>query len=253
MKVRGLMTPRRLSEDALAALESGDVDSLMAINRAEFGGFFMEKSDDDDEDDDDDDADASGGSGKKKKVKDDDGASDADADDDDEGDADKEALRRRMKAADRARAAAEAELQKIRDKDKTELERAQTALTDLEKNVENLQGEVSTLRLQNAFLTSNSHKWHDGDTALALAEKKGYLEDVVDDEGVVDKKALGKALDRLAKEHKYLVNSDKDTTDDDDEPDGPSGEPAGRRSDNSKDEKAKAAQLRRRFPVLSNR
>jgi hypothetical protein len=225
----------------------------MAINRAEFGGFFMGPEDDDDDDDDDDNTDDSGAGGKKKsKKKSDDDDTDSGGDDDDDDDGDAERLRKRMKAADKRAAEAEAELQKIRDKDKTELERAQGQVGDLEKQVETLQSEVTTLRLQNAFLTSNKHTWHDGDTALALAQSKGYLDDIVDDEGTVDKKALGKALDRLATEHKYLVKTDE-KKDDDDEPGGPSGEPAGRRSDNSKDEKAKAAQLRKRFPVLNNR
>lgn len=252
MKVRGLMTPRRRSLAAQRALAAGDIDALLALNRSFFGPATMEKSDDDDDNNDDDTSgDDDDKSKKKKKVKDDDD-DDSGAADDDDDDAALEAAKKRMKAADQRATAAEAELQKIRDKDKTDLERAQSESKDLQDKVDTLSGELTTLRLQNAFLTANSHKWHDADSALALAEKKGMLTDVVDDDGVVDKKALGKALDRLAKEHKYLVNSGKDDKDDD-EPDGPSGEPAGRRSDNSKDDKAKSAQLRKRFPVLNNR
>lgn len=246
MQVSGLASPRRLSEDAIAALESGNVDELLRLSRAEFGGFTM-MADGDDDDDDDDDARGANDADDNDDDKDDESS-------DDDGDSDsaeeKERLRKRMKAADKRAAAAEKELQKIRDKDKSELERAQTEVEELQTTVTTLQGEVSTLRLQNAFLTANKHSWHDPDVALSLANSKKYLEDVTDEDGEVDKKALAKALDRLAKEHSYLVKSKSDDkSDNDDLP--PSGEPAGGRSDNSKDEKAKKEQLRKRFPVLN--
>jgi hypothetical protein len=111
---------------------------------------------------------------------------------------------------------------------------------------------ISGLRLQVAFLSANQHEWHDGEVALSLAQSKGYLEDVVDEEsGEVDKKALKKALDRLATEHKYLVASGGKK--DDDEPDEPSGSPAGGRKGNNKDKDARRQQLANRIPSINRR
>ena len=251
MRIRGPITPRRMpSAAALAALASGDTTALLDASKAEFGDnvFTMMADDDgaDDDDDDDDDDDASGDDDDT-----DDSKKDADKDDDDDkSDSDMEALRARMKAADKRAAKAEARLKEIEDAKKDDLTKAQDEVTELTEKVESLQSELSGLRLQNAFLTANKHSWHDPDTALALAQSKKYLDDVADEEtGEVDKSALTKALDRLAKEHAYLVKSEKN--DKDDEPDGPSGEPAGGRSDNTKDEKARQQKMRGRFPVLN--
>jgi hypothetical protein len=255
MKVRGLVSPRVVSGARMAALAAGDIDELLRINRAEFGGHVMMADEPDEDDDDaDDDGDDSGDADKKgtKKSKDSDSDADADddGDDDDDSAAEREKLRKRIKAADRRASEAERKVRELEDADKSEAEKATARVTELEKENGDLQSEVSTLRLQNAFLTANKQKWHDPDVALDLARSKKFLEDVVDEDGEVDKKALGKALERLAKEHPYLVMTD-DKSDKDDEPGEPSGQPAGGRSDNVKDEKAKKAQLRQRFPVLN--
>ena len=251
-KVRGPVSPkaRVLSAAARAALEAGNVEELIAINRAEFGGFRMMADEDDDEDEDDDDTGDSGTDDDDDDAdKDDSGKDKSDSTDDNE-ESEVEKMRKRMKAADKARSKAEAELRALQDKDKPELDKVRSDLEEITAERDGLRSEVRELRLQNAFLTANDHEWHDPDVALSLADSKKYLEDVVDEDGEVDKKALKKALDRLAKEHTYLVKSGKDDKPDD-EPGGPSGEPAGGRSDNGKDEKAKQAQLRRRFPSLN--
>lgn len=253
-KVRGPVSPKRsLSVARAAALAAGDVEALLALNRAEFGGFRMLKDDDDDDDtDDDDDDDASGDDDtdddKKDKSKKDKDASASDDDDDEPSEL--ENMRKRMKAADKRAAETERELRELRDKDKPELDKVRSDLEEITAERDGLRTEVRDLRLQNAFLTANDHEWHDPDVALSLAGSKKYLEDVVDDDGEVDRKALKKALERLAKEHQYLIKS-KSKDDKDDEPGAPSGEPAGGRSDNAKDEKAKQASLRRRFPSLN--
>lgn len=199
----------------------------------------------DDPDDDKDEKDDVGDSGADDKP-DDKAGSDGDADKVDKADLD--ALERRMRAADKRASEAEKKLKEIEDAKKDDLTKASDELTEVRTKLEEAQSENSTLKLQIAFLTANKHTWHDGDTALALAQSKNYLDGVVDeDDGAVDKVALGKALDKLAKEHAYLVKTEKKN----DEPDSPSGEPAGSRSDNSKDEKAKQAALKRRFPVLN--
>lgn len=202
---------------------------------------------DPDEDEDDDDGSDSGADDKKQTEDDD---TDSGGDDDKVSRADLEALEKRMKAADKRADEAERKLRAEEDKKKDELTRAQDRVTELETEVETLQSKIKTMGLQNAFLSANKHDWHDSDVALDLADRKGYLEDVVDDDGVVNKVALGKAMDRLAKEHTYLVKpASKKDDDDDEEP--PSGEPAGGRSDNSKDAKRKKQELARRFPILN--
>jgi predicted ribosome quality control (RQC) complex YloA/Tae2 family protein len=202
--------------------------------------------DPDDDDKDKDDTDSGGGS--------DDGGDDADKSKDTSGDGDsKDAderiadLEKRMRAADQRASKAEKALKEREDAEKDELTRATDKAAELEKTVGERDATIRQLRLENSFLTANKHNWHDPDTALDLAERHGYLEDVVDEDGKVDKVRLGKALDRLAKEKAFLVKQDKK----DDDPGGPSGEPAGGRSDNVKDEKTKQKQLKGRFPVLN--
>jgi hypothetical protein len=206
------------------------------------GGAPDDPDDDPDEDGDPDDSgdgDPDGTDTKKKSTK--------DGDDDTVSREEFQALLKRMRAADKRATKAEKELQEKKDAELGDLDRATKQAEELQKQVETLQGEVSTLRLQNAFLTANKHKWHDPDTALDLAARHGYLDDAVDDDGEVDKVELGKALDRLAKEKEFLVQKEEKK---DDSPGGPSGEPGGGRSDNSKDAKAKSEALRRRFPAL---
>jgi hypothetical protein len=206
----------------------------------------------------------------KDKDGDDDGDSGADDDDDDGDDGDGsddsnkdtiskaefEALRKRMKAADKRAALAEKKVKEAEDAKKDDLTRASDELTTAQDRIKELEQSLQSLRLSNTFLTANKHSWHDPDDALDVAQRKGYLEDVVDEEsGEVDKKALGAALDRLAKDKPYLVKpkSGKDADDDKDTKQQPSGHGGPKRSGNNKDEDAKRAERRKRFPVLQNR
>lgn len=160
-----------------------------------------------------------------------------------------EETERRMKAADKRADAAEKKIKEQEDAKKDELTKATDELTEAQQKIADLTKTVVTLRLENAFLTANKHSWHDPDTALALADKGGYLEGVLDDEdGTVDKKVLGSALDRLAKDKPFLVKTKEKQ---DDNPDSASGEPAGGRSNNSKDEKVRRQQLKSRFSSLN--
>lgn len=205
---------------------------------------------DDDGDDGDKDGDAGGDAGG-----DDGGGGSGDGDSgDDSGDKvsrdEYNRLMKRMQESDRARTAAEKKVKEAEDAKKDDLTKATDELTEAQETITGLQKQVSDLRLENAFLVANKHPWHDPEVALGLARTKGYLDDAVDDEGEVDKKALKKALDRLATEHKYLIKAKEK---DDDEPAGPSGEPGGKRSSNQDDDKAKKAKLKERFPVLNGR
>jgi hypothetical protein len=182
---------------------------------------------------------------------DDDGKSD-DKKDETVSKADHEKALARMRASDKRADEATARLKKIEDAKKDDLTRAQDDLKDRDSKLEAANKVIADLRLQNAFLSANKHAWHDPDTALAIAQSKEYLDGVVSDDGDVDKKALGKALDALAKDNSYLVKDASGAVDDKDTP--PSGEPAGGRQ--SKGKKADAAEqqrLKTRFPALRNR
>lgn len=212
-----------------------------------FMGGAPEEGEDEEEDEDDT---GDSGTGKKKDTGDDDGDSGSD---DDKGDkvsrADLEAIEKRMKAADRRAEAAEKALKEKTDAEKGELQKAQDDLKEVQTALEETQKVIMSLRLENAFLTANKHTWHEPETALNLAQSAGYLDDIVDEDGKVDKPALSKALDRLAKDKQYLVKKDKKEKDDEDK--GPSGSPAGGRSDNAKDKDARKQALRGRFNSLN--
>lgn len=206
------------------------------------GGDASNDDDDDDQDDNSGDSGAGGGNDQGDKTG-------SDGDDTKVDRTDLEALEKRMKAADRRADEAERKLKQIEDAKKDDLTKAQDELGEVKNALEQAQSLITSLRLQNAFLTANKHSWHDPDTALDLAQSKGYLEGVLTDDGEVDKKALGNALDRLAKEKAFLVKSEDKKEKDDDQP--PSGQPAGGRSDNTKDEKARKQRLQRRFPAIN--
>lgn len=182
----------------------------------------------------------------------DDTSDDTDSGGDDKGDvisrAEYEELKKRMVAADKRAAALEQEKKKAEDAKKDELTKATDRVGELEQENATLLKQVSGLNLQVAFLSANNHDWHDPEEALASAERNGYLDDAIGEDGSVDKVRLGKALDRLAKEKKFLVRDKKNK---DQQDDGPSGSPAGGRSDNGRDERARKAKLQSRFPVLN--
>lgn len=121
-------------------------------------------------------------------------------------------LRNQLSQADKRRDEAEKKLKEIDDSKKDELTKATERAEELEKQVEQGRGEISELRLQNAFLLADSGiTWHDSGDALALAERKGYLEGVVDEDGKVDTKALATKLKEMAKKHPYLVKTGTDS------------------------------------------
>jgi hypothetical protein len=211
----------------------------------------------------DDDDDAGGDDGGSdaddadKNTGDDDDRDDSGDDDDDDtvSRAEFDRVIKRMKQADKRANAAEAKVKEAEDAQKDEITRVQDENKELKEQNETLQSERDGLRLENAFLTANKQDWHDPETALGIARSKKYLDEVVDeDSGEIDKVGLGKALDRLAKDHAYLVKSKdskkSDDGDDDSDDDVPSGASAGRRSDNSKDGKAREAALHSRFSSL---
>lgn len=159
-----------------------------------------------------------------------------------------EALQERMKAADRRASSAEQKIKEQEDAKKGDLEKANDKVKEHETTISTLQKEVSDLRLQNAFLSANEHSWHDADEALASAQRNGYLEGVVKEDGSVDKSALKTALKRLATEKKFLLKSS--SSDSGSGSSGPSGGNVGSGSGSSMSAKDEEA-LRRKYPALN--
>lgn len=147
-----------------------------------------------------------------------------------------EKLRQQLSAADKNRSEAEKRLKAIEDAKKDELTKATEQVEELTKQVEANAKELAEARLQNAFLTADTGiTWHDPGDALALAERKGYLEGVVGEDGKVDSVKLAVKLKELAKNSKHLVKDESS------EPEGAkppvrTGAPVGGKTKKTKDE-----------------
>jgi len=197
-----------------------------------------------DEGDEDDDTDDSGDGGDDDDAKGGKGA---------KGDTDKDAITRlekRMKAADRRASAAEKKVKEYEDANKSELEKAEGKVKESEAKMAELTTTVSQLQLENAFLRENTHSWADPEDALELAQRRGYLEGVVDEDGDIDRKALKAALDKLAKEKKHLLANDDGDEDEDDTHSTDSNVGSTRKRKKNKQQVDEAA-LRRQFPALN--
>jgi hypothetical protein len=119
-----------------------------------------------------------------------------------------EALRKQLSAADKNKSAAEKKLKEIEDAKKDELTKATERAEELEKKAKVQDAEIADLRLQNAFLTADTGiTWHDPADALALAERQGYLAEVVGEDGKVDAGKLTSKLKELAKAKPHLVKT----------------------------------------------
>lgn len=126
-------------------------------------------------------------------------------------------------------------------------------------------------RIENAFLRAagsvkdrigNVIQWEDPEDALAVADKLGLLDDVLDEDGTVDRREMARALRTLAKRKPYLVvkpskASGTDEDDDGDEDEEPAARPTtrkvnGRRKGKGTGETDRAA-LAQKFPALNRR
>lgn len=168
-----------------------------------------------------------------------------------------ERMQRQLSAADKKREEAEQKLKSIEEADLSELEKTKNSLEEVTTERDKLKDEVQNLRLHNAFLGANTITWQNGEVALGIAESKGYLEDVVGDDGTVDTKKMGVALKKLAEDHKYLVKTGDDGSDDgkggQGGSHGPSGQSSSGNSKNANDDKAKAERLKKTLPALGRR
>lgn len=192
--------------------------------------------DDDIETDDDDNDDEDGDSKDSKKKTDSDGSDD-----------ELEKLRRRMKAADRRASAAEQKVKEFENKDKDQLEVAAERIKELESALSEKDNVLRKQGLENAFYASNTVTWHNPSLAL----KELDLEDVQDDEtGEIDRAALKRSIEKLAKAQPYLVKSDADSNSKD-KPKGKSGSnPGGSPQGNNGGKDADRAALERKYPAL---
>lgn len=119
--------------------------------------------------------------------------------------ADFERIQNQLRAADQRRDAAEKEAQKLKDAQLTEAQRTEKALKDTQAENAQLQGVIKDLQIKNAFLTDNSHDWHDARAALKLADLSGVE---ITDDGTVT--GLKQALDAVAKSSPYLLKTKAD-------------------------------------------
>jgi hypothetical protein len=225
------------------------------------GGDDDDESDDDESDDDDE---------PKKPVK----KTGKHTKDDDEEDDDKpiysqyeyDRVKTRMRKADQRSSALEEENRKLKaqlnkpTKDKPK--------ADVEDDTEDLEGkrreqkreeELQSTRLENAFLRSTVDiQWVDEEDAFAVGIRLGLFEDVLDDDGTVDRRAMARALRELAKRKPHLVKPKRTSgsDDDEDEDDEPEARPRTRtmngRRKGSKG-KADRAALEAKFPALGRR
>lgn len=142
-------------------------------------------------------------------------------------------LQKQLSASDKNRSAAEKKLKEIEDAKKDELTKATERAEELEKTVAQRDKDIADLRLQNAFLMADTGiTWHDPADALALAERQGYLAEVVGEDGKVDAAKLKTKMQELAKAKKHLVKDEGSTgggRSTSDEPKKPTGQKVGSR------------------------
>lgn len=111
-----------------------------------------------------------------------------------------EALRARLAAADKRAADNEAALKQIRDKDMPAIEKMTRDLAERDAQLAQQTTELNAKRIENAFLTDNTHKWRNPATAMRLLDQSKIL---VDSDGTVS--GMKDALAALAKSDEYLL------------------------------------------------
>lgn len=215
--------------------------------------------DDEDDEEDDEDEDDKPKNKKKSSVKEDD-------DEDDEDDESKvtpkssrQAMRyrRELRVEQAKNRELNDRLKALEDKDKKPDEIVSRDLTEARNKVDKLTIQNREMVTELAFLKSNTVAWVDPSDALALAQREGLLDDVVDEDGTVDVKALRAGLKDLAKRKPHLVQKPKAAPSDEDDEDDDDDEPRSRRSaprlngrrKGDKDETSRAV-LAKKFPVL---
>lgn len=111
-----------------------------------------------------------------------------------------QALMQRMQAADRRASEFEQQYKQLRDKDLPEMDKLKRDYAETKEQLEKANTALNALRIENAFLTSNSHEWHNAADALALLDRSKIA---VDSEGNVT--GMKEAIEALAKARPYLL------------------------------------------------
>lgn len=109
-------------------------------------------------------------------------------------------LRTQLAAADQKRVEAEKAHAQLRDKDMPEMQKAQRDLTESQARVTELEASLSSLRIENAFLSANTQDWHNPGAALQLLDRSKIT---VDSNGQVV--GMKEAIEALAKSHAFLL------------------------------------------------
>lgn len=149
-----------------------------------------------------------------------------DEDDDEDDEPTIESLQEELSVAKRARNRADRKARKLaRDLAQAEQERdalksggqkeladAQDKIQELEATIESLQGQDAVQLVRDEFRDSTKFQWHNSRTAFALLD----IDDIDVEDGKVDSESLDEAIDKLAKDHPYLVKT-ADKQDDEDE------------------------------------
>jgi len=220
--------------------------------------FTGEDEDDEDDDEDEDEDEKKPKKRPSKKSKDDDEDDDDDEDEDElpaKARASRQAMKYRLQAKKlrQQNADLEARLQAIEDKDKKPEELNEREVKEARQKAEKLAADRAALQLENAFLRVNLIDWVDPEDALFVADREGLLEDVIDEDGNVDRKSLRAALKDLARRKPHLVKKPKPVDDEDEEDE----EPRPRRSAATMNSRRKGTKqtpsredLAKKFPVL---
>jgi hypothetical protein len=190
------------------------------------------------EENDDEEESSEGSDGKKKESEE---GSDSEAD----------TLRKRLRAADKNNSKLQNRLKELEDKDKDEKTKATERAAELETKATEDAATISGLQLQVAFLMSNDQQWDDPEYALDFAQRKGYLDGVVDEEdGEIDRDALKKALEKLAKDKPSMIKKvPKDDDEEGDETPPATDQGVGNRRKNGKGKDRDEAVLAGKYPA----
>jgi len=228
-----------------------------------------ESEDEDDEDDEDEDEKSKSKKKSKKKSKDDD---DKPVYTEDE----MHAVKRRMRKADQRSSRLEEENRALKaqlsKKPKPKAKSGSTEDDDttggvdneelerIKKRNERLEAEVMNTKLEKAFSRIDlpeGEEWVDLEDAIAAAQRLGLLEDVIEEDGTVDRRSLRAALKELKRRKPHLIRKVSDPDEDEDDNDEDGQRPKTRRTASKmngkrkgKDSKPDKATLARRFPVL---
>ena len=216
-----------LSPEQRKLLTEGDIEGLLKFHSSQFGSAVMEDDEDDDDTDEDEDDDAEDG--------DDEDEDDGDDGDEDEDDKDKakgkkkadpkdvriqevsaEAKKYRLKSSARGKRIAELEREnaalkaaggkktkKDDDSDK-ETDTDDAATAEAARKLEEANRDKEDLLIRLEFMANNKHSWKNPKAALKLLD----LSDVeIDEDGEIE--GLEEAIDQLAKDEPYLLDTTK--------------------------------------------